>query len=63
MSAGRELLLKLIERADVLIDPFRPGVLEKLGLGPDVFLNENTGINKRLIYAKLFGSVYSLESA
>ena len=40
--------------ADVLIDPFRPGVLEKLGLGPDVFLGEG-GLNSRLIYARLTG--------
>ena len=54
---GRELLLKLISDADVLIDPFRPGVLEKLGLGPDVFLNDHTGRNKELIYARLLGYV------
>ncbi|KAL5525726.1 hypothetical protein ACEPAG_7063 [Sanghuangporus baumii] len=55
IPAGRELLLRLISKADVLIDPFRPGVLEKLGLGPDVFLNEDTGRNKGLIYARLYG--------
>lgn len=31
-------------RADVLIDPFRPGVLERLGLGPDVLLKSNPGL-------------------
>lgn len=36
---------------DVLIDPFRPGVLEKLGLGPDVLLK----INPRLIYGRMTG--------
>ncbi|TDL16558.1 CoA-transferase family III [Rickenella mellea] len=51
---GRDLLLKLISDADVLIDPFRPGVLEKLGLGPDVFLGKN-GLNSRLVYARLSG--------
>ena len=50
---GRRVLKELVSRADVLIDPFRPGVLEKLGLGPDVFLKE--GLNKRLIYARLSG--------
>ena len=38
-------------RADVLIDPFRPGVLERLGLGPDVLLKANPG----LIIARLTG--------
>ena len=46
---------RLVERADVLIDPFRPGVLERLGLGPDVFLDGNEGMNKRLVYARLVG--------
>jgi alpha-methylacyl-CoA racemase len=35
----------------VLIDPFRPGVLERLGLGPDVLLQLNPG----LIIARLTG--------
>ena len=51
---GRRVLKELVSRADVLIDPFRPGVLEKLGLGPDVFLSEQ-GTNKRLIYVRLLG--------
>ncbi|KDE05640.1 hypothetical protein MVLG_04011 [Microbotryum lychnidis-dioicae p1A1 Lamole] len=38
-------------RADVLIDPFRPGVLERLGLGPDVLLAANPG----LVIARLTG--------
>lgn len=38
-------------RADVLIDPFRPGVLERLGLGPDVLLKQNPS----LIIARLTG--------
>jgi len=46
--------------ADVVIDPFRPGVMEKLGLGPEIFLKgENqkngNGLNDRLIYARLVG--------
>jgi alpha-methylacyl-CoA racemase len=45
---------KLIMKADVLIDPFRPGVLERMGLGPDVFLREG-GLNPRLIYARIVG--------
>lgn len=45
----------LIKNADVVIDPYRPGVLEKLGLGPSVFLNAHKGLNKRLIFARLTG--------
>lgn len=49
--ASISLLLSLIPKVDVLIDPFRPGVLEKLGLGPSVLLQ----LNPRLIYARLTG--------
>ncbi len=48
---GVETVLKLAEQADVLIDPFRPGVTEKLGLGPDQALARNP----RLIYARMTG--------
>lgn len=48
---GIELLLKLAESADALIEPFRPGVMEKLGLGPDVLADRNP----RLVYARLTG--------
>jgi hypothetical protein len=44
-------LLELFKTADVLLDPFRPGIMEKLGLGPDVLLK----LNPRLIYARLSG--------
>ncbi|KAF8625542.1 hypothetical protein AX15_005309 [Amanita polypyramis BW_CC] len=56
-SSGQDLLKKLISTADILIDPFRPGVLERLGLGPEVFLgNKKTkGLNERLIYARIVG--------
>ena len=37
-AAGRETLLRLAGRADVLLEGFRPGVMERLGLGPDVLL-------------------------
>ena len=33
---GVELLMQLLADADVLIEPFRPGVMERLGAGPDV---------------------------
>lgn len=45
------IMKKLCSNADVLIEPYRPGVMEKLGLGPDVLLNENP----KLIYARLTG--------
>ncbi len=48
---GVELLLKLMASADVLVEPFRPGVMEKLGVGPDVALARNP----RLVYARLTG--------
>ncbi|WP_040783468.1 CaiB/BaiF CoA transferase family protein [Rhodococcus ruber] len=50
-SAGRERIKDLVARADVIIDPFRPGVAERLGLGPD----ELTADNGRLIYGRLTG--------
>ncbi len=33
---GVETVLKLVESADVIVEGFRPGVMEKLGLGPDI---------------------------
>ncbi|KAB5591723.1 Alpha-methylacyl-CoA racemase [Ceratobasidium theobromae] len=52
--AGHAALLRLISTSHVLIDPFRPGVMENLGLGPEVFLGPQ-GLNPRLIYARLVG--------
>ncbi|RCI04830.1 hypothetical protein CU098_010779 [Rhizopus stolonifer] len=46
-----KVLLKLFVSADIVLDPFRPGVMEKLGLGPDVLLS----VNPRIIYARLSG--------
>ncbi len=48
---GVETVLRLIERADALIEGFRPGVTERLGLGPDVCL----GRNPRLVYGRMTG--------
>ncbi|XP_043578614.1 alpha-methylacyl-CoA racemase [Bombus pyrosoma] len=48
---GSNIFRKLINQSDVLIDPYRPGVMEKMKLGPE----ELMGINKRLIYARLTG--------
>jgi alpha-methylacyl-CoA racemase len=59
VPSGREVVKKLITQADVLIDPFRPGVLERLGLGPEVFLSsEHKGknpLNEKIIYARISG--------
>ncbi len=49
--AGVDLLLRMIEKADVIIEPFRPGVMEKLGAGPEVAMARNP----RLVYARLTG--------
>jgi alpha-methylacyl-CoA racemase len=48
---GRDLALRLIDRADVLIEGFRPGVTERLGLGPDDCLARNP----RLVYGRITG--------
>ena len=50
-SKGVETVMRLIKTADVVVDPFRPGVTEKLGLGPD----ECFARNKKLIYARMTG--------
>jgi alpha-methylacyl-CoA racemase len=50
-EAGRDLVLELCERADVLIEGFRPGVTERLGLGPGDVL----GRNPRLVYGRMTG--------
>lgn len=42
---------RLIDRADVLIEGFRPGVTERLGLGPDECCRRNTG----LVYTRVTG--------
>lgn len=49
--ADVELLLALLDEADVFIDPFRPGVCERLGIGPDVVCARNP----RLIYGRMTG--------
>ncbi|WP_439814119.1 CaiB/BaiF CoA transferase family protein [Zavarzinia sp. CC-PAN008] len=46
-----ETVLKLIEKADVLTEGFRPGVMERLGLGPDVCLARNP----KLVYGRMTG--------
>lgn len=48
---GKNVLLRMIEGADVVIEGFRPGTLERLGVGPDVCRS----INKRLIVGRVTG--------
>jgi crotonobetainyl-CoA:carnitine CoA-transferase CaiB-like acyl-CoA transferase len=43
-AEGKALLLRLVEHADVLIENFRPGTLETMGLGPELLLARNAGI-------------------
>jgi len=48
---GRDLVLKLVAKADVLIEGYRPGVTERLGLGPE----QCAEVNDRLVYARMTG--------
>jgi len=50
-DAGRERCLALAENADVLIEGFRPGVMERLGLGPE----QVHARNRRLVYGRMTG--------
>lgn len=50
-SAGRDLVLELAEQAAILVEGFRPGVTERLGLGPD----EVRTRNPKLVYARMSG--------
>ncbi len=48
---GVDAVLRLVETADALIEGFRPGVMERLGLGPDVCLARNA----KLVYGRMTG--------
>jgi alpha-methylacyl-CoA racemase len=50
-DAGRDLVLELCEQADVLIEGFRPGVTERLGLGPEDVWQRN----RALVYGRMTG--------
>ncbi|GAA4879000.1 CaiB/BaiF CoA transferase family protein [Actinomycetospora straminea] len=50
-DAGRETARLLVQRADVLLEGFRPGVMERLGFGPRECLAENPG----LVYGRMTG--------
>ena len=58
---GREIVLRLVDGADVFAQNFRPGVIERLGLGPDVVMRANP----RIVYASIsgFGSTGPLADA
>ena len=49
--SGVGVVRDLCADADILIEPYRPGVMEKLGLGPEKLMN----VNPRLVYTRLTG--------
>ena len=51
---GREVFLKLVERMDVLVENYRPSVMERAGVGYEVLIRQNP----RLVYAQLSGFGY-----
>ncbi|MDX6552633.1 MAG: alpha-methylacyl-CoA racemase, partial [Gaiellales bacterium] len=50
-DSGRELVLRLVDDADVLIEGYRPGVSERLGVGPE----DCQARNPRLVYGRMTG--------
>src|ERR1700722_1217076 len=50
-ETDRNSLFEAVERADIIVEGFRPGVMERLGLGPDDMLARNPG----LIYGRITG--------
>ena len=50
-EAGRNTVLDMIDQADAVMESFRPGVVERMGLGPDICLKRNP----KLVYARLTG--------
>jgi alpha-methylacyl-CoA racemase len=50
-AAGVEVVLRLVEGADALIEGFRPGVVERLGVGPEACMARN----ERLVYGRMTG--------
>ena len=50
-TKGIEIVLKLVTKSDAIFEGFRPGVMEKLGLGPDVCLQKN----EKIVYGRMTG--------
>src|ERR1700691_2307665 len=50
-EVGRDLVLELTDKSDAVMEGFRPGVMERLGLGPDELLARNP----RLVYGRMTG--------
>lgn len=50
-EAGRDVVKRLAAKADAVIEGFRPGVMERLGLGPDVLME----INPKLVFGRMTG--------
>jgi alpha-methylacyl-CoA racemase len=50
-EAGRELVKRLAAKADAIVEGFRPGVMERLGLGPDRLL----ALNPKLVFGRMTG--------
>src|SRR3954462_1377769 len=50
-KSGAEAALELIAKADALIEGFRPGVMERLGVGPEIALARNP----KLVYGRMTG--------
>ena len=50
-TKGIEVVLNLVEASDAIFEGFRPGVMEKLGLGPDVCLQKN----KKIVFGRMTG--------
>lgn len=50
-NEGREVILRLVEKADAFIEGFRPGVAERLGIGPKTCLTRNP----KLVYGRMTG--------
>ena len=50
-QAGSDVVKRLVAKADAVIEGFRPGVMERLGLGPDVLMQ----INPKLVFGRMTG--------
>lgn len=57
-AEGAQLFLKLIQNADVVLDPYRPGVLERLGLGPEVMHAHNKRLGIIYAFSHIFGCTF-----